>query len=77
MVTKIWVNIGSGNGLLPDGTKPTWTNVDLSSMTSSDIDLTANSQDITQPSITEINFKITHVKFHSNLPGANELIYHL
>ena len=22
MVTKIWVNIGSGNGLLPDGTKP-------------------------------------------------------
>ena len=22
MVTYIWVNIGSGNGLLPDGTKP-------------------------------------------------------
>ena len=22
MVTKSWVNIGSGNGLLPDGTKP-------------------------------------------------------
>ena len=22
MATKIWVNIGSGNGLLPDGTKP-------------------------------------------------------
>ena len=22
MVTKIWVNIGSGNGLVPDGTKP-------------------------------------------------------
>ena len=22
MVMKIWVNIGSGNGLLPDGTKP-------------------------------------------------------
>ena len=21
-VTEIWVNIGSGNGLLPDGTKP-------------------------------------------------------
>ena len=21
MVTEIWVNIGSGNGLLPDGTK--------------------------------------------------------
>ena len=22
MVTKMWVNIGSGNGLMPDGTKP-------------------------------------------------------
>ena len=22
MATKIWVNIGSGNGLLPDGTEP-------------------------------------------------------
>ena len=22
MVTQMWVNIGSGNGLLPDGTKP-------------------------------------------------------
>ena len=22
MATEIWVNIGSGNGLVPDGTKP-------------------------------------------------------
>ena len=22
MTTEIWVNIGSGNGLVPDGTKP-------------------------------------------------------
>ena len=22
MATKIWVNMGSGNGLMPDGTKP-------------------------------------------------------
>ena len=22
MLTQTWVNIGSGNGLLPDGTKP-------------------------------------------------------
>ena len=42
-------------------------------MTSSDIHLTANSQEITQPSIDKFNFKITHVKFHSNLPEANEL----
>ena len=30
--------------------------------------------EITQPSITKINFKVTHVKFHSNLPEANEFI---
>ena len=33
MVTQIWVNIGSGNGLLPDAWRHqaiTWTNVDLS-----------------------------------------------
>ena len=28
--TKIWVSIVSGNVLLPDRTKITWTNVDLS-----------------------------------------------
>ena len=22
MATEVWVNIGSGNGLMPDGTKP-------------------------------------------------------
>ena len=27
-----------------------------------------------QPSITEICLKITYVKFHSNFPGANELM---
>ena len=34
MASEILVNIGSGNGLMPDGTKPfiTWTNVDLSSV---------------------------------------------
>ena len=26
-----------------------------------------------QPQITEISFKITYLKFRSNLPGANEL----
>ena len=36
MATLIWVDIGSGNGLLPDGTKAiNWTNVDLSSGPSS------------------------------------------
>ena len=33
----IWVIIGSGNGLLPDGIKPfTWTNIDLSSVRSNE-----------------------------------------
>ena len=52
----------------------TWTNVDLSSVESSDIHLRASSQEIPQPSITEIIWKIKYLKFHSNLPGANELI---
>ena len=28
MASEIMVNTGSGEGLLPDGTNPTWTNVD-------------------------------------------------
>ena len=51
----------------------TWTNVDLSSVRSSDIHLGASSQEIPQPSITEIICKIKYLKFHSNFPGANEL----
>ena len=74
MATKIWVNIGSGNGLLPDGTKPfTWTNVDWSSVKSSDIHIRAISQEMPQPSIPKISFKITYLKFYSNFPGASEL----
>ena len=75
MATKIWVNIGSGNGLLPDGTKPlpeamlTW-----SSLKSSDIHIRTILQKMHQPSITKICFKITCLKFHSNFPGANEFI---
>ena len=33
----------------------------------------ASSQQIPQPSITEITCKIKYLKFHSNFPGANEL----
>ena len=35
------------------------------------------SQEIHQPSITKISLKMTYLKFHSNLPGANELIHHV
>ena len=37
------------------------------------IDLRAISQEISQPSSTKISLKITHLKFHPNLPGINEL----
>ena len=36
----------------------------------------AISHDIPQPSITELSLQITYVNFHSNHPGANELINH-
>ena len=52
----------------------TWTNVDLSSVRSSGIHLSAISTEIPQPSVTEISSKITYLNFHSNFPGANELI---
>ena len=48
----------------------TWTNVDLSSIRSSDIHLRAILQKISQPPIIKISFEITHIKFHSNLPGG-------
>ena len=43
-------------------------------MKSSDIHIRAVSQEMSQPSITKIRFKITCLKFHSNFPGANEKI---
>ena len=55
----------------------TWTDVDLSSERSSNIHLRARSQKIPQPSITGIICKIKYLKFHSNFPGANELILHV
>ena len=52
----------------------TCTNFDLSSVWFSDTHGRAMSQEIPQPSITKIRLKIIHLKFHSDLPGANELI---
>ena len=67
MVTEIWVYTGSGHGLV------LWTNVDCSSVKSSDIHIRTISQEMPQPSITKICLKIKYLKFHSNSPGANEL----
>ena len=76
MATEIWVNIGSGNGLLPDGTKPLpepmLSDHQLNPL---DIHIRAISQQMPQPSITKIRLKITYPKFQSNFPGANELTY--
>ena len=51
----------------------TWTNVDWSSVKSNDIDISAISLEMPQPSITKICLKITCLKFHSSFQGANEL----
>ena len=74
MVTEIGVNIGSGNGLLHDGTKPfpepMLTYHKYGPVT---IHMKAVSQEIPQPLITKVSLKTTHLKFTLNLPGANEL----
>ena len=76
MVTEIWVNIGSGNGLVPWRHQAiTWTNADLSYVWSIDIHMRAVSQDKPQPLTAKISLKITHLKLTLNLPGANELTH--
>ena len=49
-------------------------NLDWSSVKPSDIHIRAISEEMPQPVITKIHLKITYLKFHSNFPGANELI---
>ena len=65
-VTYIWVNIGSGNGVLPDGTKPlpepflTYTSRGI---------IIRGSEDDNQLNKTENCI----LKPHLDFPGANEL----
>ena len=68
MASGIWINIGSGNGLLPDGTKP----LPEPMLT---YHLRVVSQKIPQPSVIKISLKTALLKFDSNHPGANELIW--
>ena len=66
---QIWVNIGSGNGLLPDGTKP------LPEPMLTDHQWSQLTFILGQFHKRCLNcLKITYLKFHSNFPGANELI---
>ena len=69
---NIWVNIASGNGLLLDGTKPLPEKFDLI-INEGQWPLMAILEETSQLSIPEISLKITCLKFHSNLPGANRI----
>ena len=51
----------------------TSTNVDVSSVRSSDIHLRIISKEISETSVTKISLKMSYLKFHSNLWGTNEL----
>ena len=57
------------NGL-PDGTKPL---PSMLTVRSNDIHLRLISQEILQPTITDISFKIAHLNIQFNLTGANKL----
>ena len=58
MASKVWVNIGAGNGLLADGTKPFWTRVDLSSVGLCGICMRAITQEVLQMSTYKISLEI-------------------
>ena len=60
-MTRNWVNIGSGNGLLPDGTKPLPEPI-----------LTYHQRALSLEDLKISISKITFLESHSDLPGANE-----
>ena len=76
VVTKIWVSIGSGNGLLPNSTKPLpepmLTDYQWSPVTF--ISGQFHKRCLNHQSLKS-HLKITCLKSHSNFPGANELIH--
>ena len=53
----------------------TWTNVDLSSVSSNDNHLKEILQEILQPWMARITNKITYVKYYWNVSGANQLTH--
>ena len=73
MVTEIWVKIDSGNSLMPDGTKPLHEPL-LTDNQWSPVTFTLVQFHKRCPNHQSLkSMKITHVKFHSDFPGANEL----
>ena len=72
---KIWVKFSSGDGLLPDGTKPLPEPEPMLTYQSSPVifNLRAIPWEIPQPSITKFSLKIAYLKFYANSPAASEL----
>ena len=67
MVTDIWVNIGSDNGLLPDGTKP-WTKLMLTHLSSKafcDMHLRTILQEVLRNSIRNKNIHANMVNIRA------------
>ena len=76
MATEIWVNIGSGNGLLPDGTKPLQESM-LTDHQWSPVTFILgwfHKRCLNHQSLKSV-WKITYLEFVSNFPGANELTH--
>ena len=74
MSTEIWINIGSGNGLLPDGTKPLpepmLTDHQWSPAT---FILGQFHKRCLNHQLLKSVWKLHVLRFHSHFPGANEL----
>ena len=74
MVTEIWISIGSGIGLLPNGTQTiNWTNVDFLLMRYCGIYLRAISQEMLKISFLEMSVKIPNLSSHLRFSETVEL----
>ena len=69
-VMEIWVNIGSGNGLLPEASSHYLNHVDFPS---SAIHLKAMWASMLKISISKFCFKLEHFKSQPHFPGDSEL----
>ena len=71
MATQIGVNIGSGNGLLPDGTKPL--PEPMLTLRSCGIHPKSITQGMLKTFILGMSFKIINLSSQLHLPGTSEL----
>ena len=74
-MTLILVNIGSGNGLLPDGTKPIPKPMLTYHQRGYGIHLWVFSKEILKISLIKLILNITFLKLLPHLPGANKLTH--